>query len=95
MIISIASSCAQVSKQLNYSGTLYDTSGQPLVDGTPSLKFNLYKVSTGGSPIWTETQSVTTLVGEFSVLLGSTTPFPDSIDFTTDYWLGLKLNSES
>lgn len=93
VFISMAGTWAQVSKNINYSGTLYDNNGQPIVDGDQSLTFNLYKVSAGGTPIWTETQTVTTVGGDFSALLGSVTPFPDTVDFSTDYWLGLTLNA--
>ena len=93
VFITVASAWAQVSKQINYSGTLYDANGQPIVDGEQNLTFNLYKVSSGGSPIWTENQTITTVGGDFSALLGSVAPFPDSVDFSTDYWLGLTLNA--
>jgi len=59
---------------LSYQGKLTDTFGLPVVDTTYSVNFRLYTVPSGGSPFWTETQTVRTRGGLFSALLGSVTP---------------------
>ena len=63
-----------IPQMLSYQGKLTDTSGVPVPNGDYSVAFKLYTVPTGGSPFWSETQSVTTKSGLFSVLLGSVTP---------------------
>jgi hypothetical protein len=63
-----------IPQMLSYQGKLTDTSGIPVPNSDYSVTFALYTTSSGGSPFWSETQSVTTEDGLFSVLLGSVTP---------------------
>ena len=59
---------------ISYQGYLTDDSSQP-ISGTVDLAFGLYAASSGGSPIWEETQSsVPVDDGYFSVLIGSVNP---------------------
>jgi len=67
---------ASFNEQINYQGKLMDSGGVAVADGNKCMRFSLYTVSTGGSPIWTEewkasTSYVVTSNGLFSVLLGS------------------------
>ena len=69
---------AQVPQLLNYQGRL-DSSGTA-VSGTKSMVFSIYSAATGGTLLWTETQSsVTVTNGVFSVPLGSVTAFPSTL----------------
>jgi hypothetical protein len=63
-----------IPQMLSYQGKLTDTLGQPVPNGSYPMMFLLYNVPSGGSPFWSETQSVTTKSGLFSVFLGSVTP---------------------
>jgi len=63
-----------IPQMLSYQGKLTDTLGTPVPNGSYPMMFLLYAVPSGGSPFWSETQSVTTKEGLFSVLLGSVTP---------------------
>jgi hypothetical protein len=66
---------AQVPHTMSYQGLLTTSSGIPVTDGLYTLQFKLDSNSTGGSPIWTETQTnVPVSRGTFSVILGSATP---------------------
>ena len=58
--------------------------GYLMVDATPitgvrTIKFDLYQVSTGGTAVWTETQTVNLYNGRFSVGLGSATSLTSTI----------------
>jgi len=69
---------AAFNEQINYQGKLTDTSNVAVSDGNHCMRFSLYTVASGGSPIWTEewkasTSYVVTSSGLFSVLLGSHT----------------------
>jgi hypothetical protein len=59
---------------LSYQGKLTDTLGAPVSDTTYNVDFRLYTVPSGGSPYWSETQTIRTRSGLFSTLLGSVTP---------------------
>jgi hypothetical protein len=72
---------ADVPAFLNYQGKVYDSSGLPIgATGTASapvaspvnrkVVFRIYDAVTGGNRLWTEEQTVTISLGEFSVLLG-------------------------
>ena len=58
---------------MTYQGYLTDSTGTPLGNTTPAnyaVLFRIYNVSTGGTALWSETQTVTVDKGNFSVILG-------------------------
>ncbi|MFC1683689.1 hypothetical protein ACFL0G_05755, partial [Candidatus Zixiibacteriota bacterium] len=61
---------ADVPGLINYQGTLTDGYGTAL-DTTVAMTFSIYSDSTGGTQVWTETQSAVGVNnGVFNVLLG-------------------------
>jgi len=95
----VASSTASaVPRVVNYSGTLKDLSGKPLT-GITGVTFLLYKESTGGSPLWMETQNVQpTSGGHYSVTLGSTTSsgLPADVFVSGEArWLGVQVQGQA
>ena len=83
-----------IDQQIGYEGFLTNNLGSaPIADGTYSIVFSIYAVASGGAALWTETQSVNTVTGEFSVKLGSVTPL--NVDFTgnTNFYLGIKVGA--
>jgi hypothetical protein len=78
---------AQVPNTMSYQGVLHDGSGGAVADSLYAITFNLYDVSTGGAPLWTEVQDVQVKGGIFSVILGNVTPF--NLPFDIPYWLGV------
>ena len=86
-----STSWSQTPAKMSYQGVLTDASGAPVADGSHSLVFKLYNVSTGGAALWTETQgTVNTTNGVLSVLLGSVTPI--GIAFDAPLWLGIAVD---
>ena len=73
---------AVVPQFLNYQGKVFDSTGMPL-GATGSVTapaaspinrkiiFRIYAAATGGNTIWTEEQTATIALGEFSVVLGT------------------------
>ncbi len=61
---------AQVPRKISFQGVLTDTVGNPRPDGAYSLTFRIYNASTGNSPLWTESRTVSLKRGLLSVLLG-------------------------
>jgi len=82
---------ATVPTKMSYQGKLTTGSGGPTPDGTYNMVFQLYSQQTGGTALWTETQSVDTKGGVFSVLLGSVTPLTSSA-FQGTTWLSAEVN---
>jgi len=63
-----------VPRLIRVSGILTDSNDAPRV-GTFSVHFYIYQLQDGGTPLWSELQSVTTGTnGSYSILLGNTLP---------------------
>lgn len=94
LLLSSAGARAAIPTTLNYQGRMRNLSGgAPVADSTAnSATFRLYTVLTGGSPVWSETQtSVTTTSGLFNVVLGSANPL--NVPFDQQYYLEVVWNS--
>ncbi|MEM7084242.1 MAG: hypothetical protein AAF465_16045 [Pseudomonadota bacterium] len=67
---------AQVPSALSYQGYLTDSSGLPLQD-SEVVQFSIYTSESGGTPVWSEFQSVFPSQGLFSTTFGNqANPFP-------------------
>jgi microcystin-dependent protein len=67
---------AEVPSLMSYQARVSDASGALIGATTPAnrtVTFKFYSASTGGTPVYTEAQTVTISGGEFSVLLGNGT----------------------
>uniref|UniRef100_A0A7V0Z6Q4 Uncharacterized protein n=1 Tax=candidate division WOR-3 bacterium TaxID=2052148 RepID=A0A7V0Z6Q4_UNCW3 len=91
--IKILPEAITIPKMLSYQGRLTDSLGNPVPDGNYQMTFRLYLQENGGSPFWTETQTVYVSSGLFSVLLGAVTPIT-SIPEAGSVWLSLQVGSE-
>ncbi|MBX4189076.1 hypothetical protein KW785_00590 [Candidatus Parcubacteria bacterium] len=89
---------ASFNPEINYQGRLTDTSNTPVADDSYNMRFKLYTTSTGGAPIWTETDSlsdtVTVSSGLFSLMLGSTTAL-SGVDFNQTLYLSVEIGGTS
>ncbi len=85
---------AQVPPTLSLQGLIPNTQAGPNL--APSMTFRLYTSATGGTAIWSETQTVNlTSAGtakSFSVILGNTVSL-ESIQFDRQYWVGITIGS--
>jgi len=89
-IIAVSSAVsAQIPKTMSYQGVLADTSGNSVVDGNYNLTFRIYNIASGGTEIWTETQTIPVVDGIFNAILGSVTPL--NLAFDQPYWLGVSV----
>jgi hypothetical protein len=75
---------------MNYQGRLDDAGGVPVADGNHDVTFRLFIASSGGSALWSETQTVTTVDGVFSVLLGSLDTIPEFIWYQDSSFLEIQ-----
>ena len=88
-----ATDAITIPRMLSYQGKLLDVNGRPVSDTTYSVLFGLYTVPSGGAAFWTETQTVRTKNGLFSVLLGSVTPIGTLPDAGALH-LGMKVGAD-
>ncbi len=84
---------AGVPDKISYQGQLNDQAGAP-VNGTVSMTFSLYEVESGGSALWSETQSVQVSNGVFSVQLGAATPLVSSLFAGNVLYLGVRAGAD-
>lgn len=93
-----SSAFADVNQQINYQGKLTNTSGDAVADDIYNMEFKLYTVSSGGSPVWTETRTsgdrVQVTDGFFSVMLGEVTALT-SVNFNQTLYLGVNIGGTS
>jgi hypothetical protein len=78
-----AEAAQTVPYKINFQGRLTNSSGNAMADGQYNVKFRLYSVASGGSPVWTELRETTNRVqvtnGLFSVQLGDVTALTPSV----------------
>lgn len=60
-----------VPRLVTYQGSLTQN-GTAVADGTHTLRFELFTVASGGTPVWTSVRSVQTQGGRFATTLGDT-----------------------
>jgi len=87
---------AAVPQLINFQGILRDGSGNPVANGPYSVMFTIYDGPGGGATsLWSETQSVNTVNGLFTVLLGSgPIPLDYSLFNDSTRWLGVKVGAD-
>ena len=81
----------QIPRTFSYQGALTQD-GSPVSDGNHTITVSLYQEMSGGSPMYSETQSVQVTGSVFSMIVGSSTPIPASLDFSQEYWLSLSID---
>jgi len=92
-LLAPAVAVAQIPQTMSYQGMLRDDATQgPIGDGNYSITFRLYSAPSGGSAIWSETQSVPVEGGLFSVILGSSNPL--TLPFDDQYWITIQLSGQ-
>ncbi|MEO6761592.1 MAG: hypothetical protein ABI220_04435 [Candidatus Saccharimonadales bacterium] len=97
MLLNSPKASAAINPQINFQGKLTNPDGTNVTDGTYSITFNIYSVASGGSSLWTETQtSVSVSSGIFQVALGSVNAtLATAVDFSTSpLYLGVKVGSD-
>ena len=69
---------AALPNTLTQIGFLTDNAGAP-VTASLQIQYSIYDVASGGTALWTETQTVNVEGGYFSTQLGAVTPLTASI----------------
>lgn len=85
---------ADVPLRIGYQGRLKNSSSTALT-GSYDFTFRLYDDASAGNLEWSETQTnVTVTNGYFAVTLGSSTAFPDTLDFSETYYISTEVESD-
>ena len=91
-IISMALPALAVPSLISYQGKLTNASGTAITTST-SVTFKIYNVSSGGTPLWSEAQTLTPDNGVINAILGSVTSI--TLPFTAQYWLGITAGGDA
>lgn len=94
LVAVIGISQAAVPGQINYQGILKDSSGRTL-SGNYQMTFAIYSSTTGGSALWSETQTAVVDSGLYNIQLGAGTAISPSVFDGTTRYLGVKVGSDS
>lgn len=82
---------------ITYQGKLTDAAGDP-VTGDVDMVFTLYDAPAGGTALWSEAytggSAVPVQEGEFTVHLGSVTPFSDTVWQSDALYLGIAVDND-
>ncbi len=95
LLFCLSTLLADIPDVISHQGRLVNEAGEVL-DGEFRMVFSIYNAPTGGDLLWSETyMNVTVRNGLYHIFLGANTPFPDSLDFTDEYWLGIVVDGEA
>ena len=89
----VSASALAVPSTALHQGRLFDSAGTPL-DSTVDVSFALFDVQTGGTALWSETQSITFEAGYFQAVLGNTSALDDSILDGSDAWIEITVDGD-
>ncbi|MCC7142396.1 MAG: hypothetical protein IT349_09875 [Candidatus Eisenbacteria bacterium] len=81
---------AQVPHTFSYQAALSDSLGSSLPDGLYELEFRIYPTEAGGGPLWSETQTVESVGGVVSSILGESSPL--TIDLDQPLWFAFSID---
>jgi hypothetical protein len=84
---------ASIPYQIHYQGHLTDEVGNAVADGDYEFVFAIYDTDTGGTALWSESQTLTVENNIVNATLGSVTPL-GSLAFDVTYWLGMAIEGE-
>jgi len=81
---------ADIAEIMSYQGVLRDASGNPVPDGSYDVSFRIYDVETGGTALWTESQTLTATSGIINAHMGAVVTLT-TLEFDVPYWLGISV----
>jgi hypothetical protein len=93
LLVAGAASSA-VPSTLTQQGRLLDSAGAPAT-GSVQMKFTVYDAASGGTTLWTETQTITLDDGYFSARLGETTAIGSTVFDGSTRYLGVQVGTDA
>jgi hypothetical protein len=93
ILFGCAAAHAAQPQTLNYQGNLTTAAGMAVPNGSQAMTFRLYNMASGGSPLYSETQTVAVTNGLFNVQIGSVSPI--NLPFDVPYFLGVSVGADA
>jgi len=92
LLLPLAVATAQIPRTISYQGALTGN-GQPVPDGDHIVTVSLYDMAAGGSVLYSESRSLRTTGGIFSLEIGSISGgIPSTLSFDNPMWLGVSVD---
>jgi hypothetical protein len=79
---------------ITYQGSVLDSSGKAIADGTYRMQFKLYDAQSGGTKHWQQTSNVEVDGGLFSVTLGDSRSLHPVFMACPDLWLEVTVDAD-
>ena len=94
LLIFASNAPAQISipRTFTYQGVLTTPTGDAVPNGPYEVTIRLYGQSSGGSALWEEVHTVSTLNGVFDIVMGRSVPL--NLTFDREYWLAVEVATE-
>ncbi|OJX57725.1 MAG: hypothetical protein BGO89_07065 [Candidatus Kapaibacterium thiocyanatum] len=89
LFTSVTAFAQNTPRTIRYQGLLTSIYNDPLPGGRYAVTFSLYRESSGGTPFWTETHTLSVVNGGCEAILGSINPL--IAPFTEQYYLGIAI----
>lgn len=80
--------------KLNHQGRLLDAAMTP-ASGSHVMRFSIYSAPTGGTPLWTEPQSLTFDDGYYATTLGALTPIAREVFGGSTMYLAITVDNDA
>ena len=80
--------------KLNHQGRLLDAAMTP-ASGSHVMRFSIYSAPTGGTPLWTEPQSLTFDDGYYATTLGALTPIAREVFAGSTMYLAIAVDNDA
>ena len=93
LVLATSTAHADVPTLLTQQGRLFGADDTP-ISGEVTMAYALYTAPTGGSPVWSETQTVELEDGYFVSVLGRQTPMPLGAFSGSTLYVGITINSD-
>jgi len=87
--------CTQLQPYFTYQGRLLRPNGATVPDGNYNVRYNLYKVSSGGVAVYTETETINVQKGLFNSVIGSNNDNLPPDFFSEDLYLEVTINGQT
>lgn len=91
--ISPVQAASGIYERVNFQGKLVNNDGTNVTNGSYNFTFTLFDASSGGTNLWTETQSLTVTDGIFRAELGTSTAFGATLFDNDNLYLAIQINS--
>jgi hypothetical protein len=80
--------------KINHQGRLLDAAMAP-VSGQHTMKFAIYNMATGGTALWTESQTLAFDGGYYATTIGAVTPFAQNLFAGQTMYLGITVDDDA